>query len=57
MCGTPRDQTPEDGTGPLEDGVGPREYFTPGPNPEKRVKNIFASLDISEHLGNIISFF
>ena len=23
------------GTGPLEDGVGPREHFSPGPGPEK----------------------
>ena len=43
------------GTSPQEDGVGPREKFSLGPGPEKRVKNIFA-LDISGHLGNVILF-
>ena len=47
MCGTPRDRSPEDGTSPLEDGVGPREHFSPVPVPEKKGKNIFASLDVS----------
>ena len=38
MCGTPRDRSPEDGPGPLEHVVGPREYFSPGPGPEKKGK-------------------
>ena len=56
MCGNPRDRSPEDGNGPLEDGDGPREHFSPGPGPEKKGKNIFASLDVSGHLENIIFF-
>ena len=51
MCGTPWDRSPEDGTGPLEDGVGPREHFSPGPGPEKKVIIIFATLDVSGHWG------
>ena len=34
MCGAPQGQSQEDGTGPLEWVVGPRETFTPGPVPE-----------------------
>ena len=29
MCGTPCDSFPEDGTSPLEEGVGPRENISP----------------------------
>ena len=38
MYWTPRDRSPEDGTGPLEERVGPREHFSPGPGPEKKGK-------------------
>ena len=38
MCGTPRDQSPEDWTGPLEDGVGP--IFLQARAQRKRVKII-----------------
>ena len=34
LCGTPLGRFQEDGTGPLEWVVGPRETFSPGPVPE-----------------------
>ena len=36
MCGTPRDRSPEEGTSPIENRFGLREYFSPGPGPEKK---------------------
>ena len=38
MCGTPWDQSPDDGTSPLKDGVGHKEHFCPGP--EKKGESV-----------------
>ena len=56
LCETPWDQSPEDGPGPLEDGFGSREHFSPGPGAEKNGKTYLFSLDFSGHLGNIVIF-